>query len=88
MECTRNPGGREVEGVLEFLLRDRQHPFHPRNGAVFSRRLFKVIQNPADELRVLDRRGPHRTSKLSTHVCKRLGWGERRWGTDRNFRLT
>ena len=43
VECTRNPGGREVEGALEFLFRDRQHPFHPRNGAVFSRRLFKVV---------------------------------------------
>ena len=67
MECARNFGGREVEGIFELLFRDSQHSFHPRRGAVFSWRFFKVFKNLADELRVLNRRGPHRTSKLTIH---------------------
>ena len=88
MECTRNLGGREVEGVLEFIFRDRQHPFHSRHGAVFSWRLFEVFKNLANELRVLDRRGPHWASNLSKYVCKRLSWGRRGPDTSQNDRLT
>jgi len=88
MECTRDLGGREVEGALEFFFCDRQHPFHPSHGTVFSWRLFKVFKNLADELWVLDRRGPHRASNLSACVCKRLSRGRRGPVTNQGDRLT
>jgi len=75
MERTRDLGGCEVEGVFELFFSNRQHPFHPRHGAVFLRRLFYMFKNLADELRVLDGRGPHRASKLRTCVPKRLSQG-------------
>jgi hypothetical protein len=71
MECTRDPGRCEVEGVSEFFFRDCQHSFHPRHGAISFRRLFEVLENLADELRVLDGSGPHWTSELHK--------GVRRW---------
>ena len=88
MECTRDPGRREVEGALEFLFRDRQHPFHPRHGPVFSWRFFKVFKDLADELRILDWRRPHRASKLSAWVHKPLSRGRRGPVINQGDRLT
>ena len=64
MKRSGNPGWCEVERVLELFLSNRQHPFHPRHGAIFIGRLFQVFENLADELRVLDGRRPHRASEL------------------------
>ena len=66
MECTRDLGGREVEGAFKLFFSNRQHPLHPRYSAVFVRRFFKVFKNLSDELWVLDGRRPHRASKLHT----------------------
>lgn len=64
MERAGDLGGCEVERVFNLFSSDRQHPFHPRHGAIFSGRLFKVFENLSDELRVLYGGGPHGAGKL------------------------
>jgi len=78
MECTRDLGGCKVEGSFEFLFRDRQHPFHPRHGAISFWRLLEVFEYLSDELRVLDWSGPHRPSKLNTSVSQAIESGRGR----------